>query len=764
MSSRAQLMGRITALIAENATLKARVKGKHNSGPTQPEKSKVLTLGMFAICTKYIPPPRRENWVAPAPKPRKKQFSGNHDACVVHYLKHVNTKRSNVKNVVTPVRKVWRLISKNASRTTSQWKPTGCSRHMTGDRSKLINYVDKFIGTVRFKNNEFATIVGYGDYKLGNTVITRVYNVEGLKYNLFLVGQLCDADLENGVVERRNRTLIEAAHTMLIFAKASMLLWAEVVATACYTLNRSLVHTLHGKTYYELLKGKKPNVTYIRVFGSLCFPTNDSDDLGKLTAKADIGIFVVYAPTKKAYRIYNKRTHKIQETIHVTFDELTEGLTPIHDRKGLAPNALSSVLSSTGLRPTSTPSVPPSEKQLMELFQPLFDDDEEFPPAIYAPPVHIPAALAPEIATGSPSLTIITEDAPAVTVNLQTPPPDTSVANQENPYDTSDSNSYEPMSLLKSLQTHHLPKLSIDQTIHCSCRKPKYAYLSMDVKTVFLNGELQELVYLSQPEGFVDPDHPSHVYRLKKALYGLKQALRAWYDKLSRGIFINQSKYALEILKKYGFDTSPCIDTPMAERPKLDKDTGGKLIDPTRYRRMVDSLIYLSASRPDIVFAVWTIYMGLWYPTDSGFALKAFADADYAGCQDTRRKTKYQLADIFTKALPRERFETLLPLLGVTQMSPETFKALQESANESLGCIAVDSSGERLKRHQPTLGIYQVVQIVLWMRSQLSEYGFKFNQIPLYCDNQSAIALCCNSVQHSRSKHIDPSPLHQRAG
>ncbi|GJR72304.1 retrovirus-related pol polyprotein from transposon TNT 1-94 [Tanacetum coccineum] len=95
---------------------------------------------------------------------------------------------------------------------------------------------------------------------------------------------------QNGVVERRNRTLMEAARTMLIFAKAPLFLWAEAVATACYTLNRSLVHTLHGKTYYELLKGKKPNLQYFRVFGSLCYPTNDYDDVGKLKAKADIGL------------------------------------------------------------------------------------------------------------------------------------------------------------------------------------------------------------------------------------------------------------------------------------------------------------------------------------------------------------------------------------------------------------------------------------------------------------------------------------------
>nr|GFA24774.1 hypothetical protein [Tanacetum cinerariifolium] len=155
----------------------------------------------------------------------------------------------------------------------------------------------------------------------------------------------------------------------------------------------------------------------------------------------------------------------------------------------------------------------------------------------------------------------------------------------------------------------------------------------------------------------------------------------------------------------------------MAERPNLDEDKGGKLIDPTRYRGMVGSLMYLSTSRPDIVFAVCmcaryqakptdrhlqaikrifrylkgTIYMGLWYPKDTGFALTAFVDADYAGCQDTRIST-----------------------FGSAQFL-----------------------GGRL------------------MRSQLKDYGFDFHKIPMYCDNQSDIALCCNSVQHSRSKHID---------
>nr|GEW44633.1 retrovirus-related Pol polyprotein from transposon TNT 1-94 [Tanacetum cinerariifolium] len=203
----------------------------------------------------------------------------------------------------------------------------------------------------------------------------------------------------------------------------------------------------------------------------------------------------------------------------------------------------------------------------------------------------------------------------------------------------------------------------------------------MDLKTAVLNGNLREDVYISQPNGFVDPDNPNHMYKLKKALYGLKQAPRAWYDMLSsflisqdftkgsvdptlfirrddrelllvqiyvddiifatstpelydifakimclkfkmsmmgkisfflglqisqspRGIFINQSKYALESLKKYGFDYCNPVDTPMVEKSKLDKDKERKTIDPSHYCSMIGTLIYLTASIPDLQFAI----------------------------------------------------------------------------------------------------------------------------------------------------------------
>nr|GEX42143.1 copia protein [Tanacetum cinerariifolium] len=157
----------------------------------------------------------------------------------------------------------------------------------------------------------------------------------------------------------------------------------------------------------------------------------------------------------------------------------------------------------------------------------------------------------------------------------------------------------------------------------------------MDVKTSFLNGIQRKEVYVSQPYGFVDPENPNHVYKLKKALYGLKQAPRAWYDflssfllsqkftkgtmlmmgklsfflglqisQISRGIFLNQSKYSIESIKKYGIDTCKPVDTPMMEKSKLGEDPQWKAIEPTRYHEMIHTLMYLTASRPDLVFAM----------------------------------------------------------------------------------------------------------------------------------------------------------------
>ncbi|GJY47379.1 retrovirus-related pol polyprotein from transposon TNT 1-94 [Tanacetum coccineum] len=162
---------------------------------------------------------------------------------------------------------------------------------------------------------------------------------------------------QNGVVERRNRTLVEAARTMLIFVQAPLFLWAKAIATACYTQNRSIIRRRYGKTPYELLHDRKPNLSYLYVFGALCYPNNDSENLGKLQTKAVIGIFIGYAPKKKAYRIYNRRTRKIIETIHVDFDELT---TMASEQLGSGPRlqCMTPATASSGLVPNLIPQQP----------------------------------------------------------------------------------------------------------------------------------------------------------------------------------------------------------------------------------------------------------------------------------------------------------------------------------------------------------------------------------------------------------------------
>ncbi|GJQ88875.1 retrovirus-related pol polyprotein from transposon TNT 1-94 [Tanacetum coccineum] len=288
---------------------------------------------------------------------------------------------------------------------------------------------------------------------------------------------------QNNVVERRNQTLVEAAQTMLIFSKASLFLWVEAVATACYTQNRSLTY---------------------------------------------IGIFIGYAPTKKAYRICNKRTHLIIETIHVDFDELTtmasEQFSLGPELKILTPGTISSGLVPNP--PSPTPYVPPTKKDWDILFH---------------------------VAKGY---------------------------HQEEGIDFKES--FASVARLEAIRIFIAYAAHKNMTVY-----------QMDVNSAFLNGILREEVYVSQPDGFVDQDNPNHVYKLKKALYGLMHASQA---------------------------CNP-VDTLMMEKSKLDADPQGKEVDPTRYRGMSGSLIYLTSSQPDLVFPV------------------SFADVDHANCQDTKRST-----------------------------------------------------------------------------------------------------------------------------
>nr|GEY13362.1 copia protein [Tanacetum cinerariifolium] len=319
-----------------------------------------------------------------------------------------------------------------------------------------------------------------------------------------------------------------------------------------------------------------------------------------------------------------------------------------------------------------------------------------------------------------------------------------------------------------------------------------FSVLQMDVKTAFLHGSLKKDVYVCQPEGFIDAEHPGHVYKLKKALYGLKQAPRAWYDELSTfllhnqffkvtidptlfirrfyydilvplqnvddggndiflglqvnqstcGIFINQSKYVLEILKKYGMESCDPVGTPMEIKDKLDLHQNGTPVDATKYRSMIGALMYLTSSRSDIIRATClcaryqakptekhlkevkrifhylrgTVNTGLWYTKDSGFELTRFSDADYAGCKDTFKST-----------------------FGGAQFLGEK---LVSWSSKKQDCTALSTTEAEY------VSLSACCTQVLWMRTQLTDYGFYFNKIPIYFDSKSAIAISCNPMDY----------------
>ncbi|GKE25001.1 retrovirus-related pol polyprotein from transposon TNT 1-94, partial [Tanacetum coccineum] len=208
---------------------------------------------------------------------------------------------------------------------------------------------------------------------------------------------------------------------MLIYAKSPLFLWAEAVATACYTQNCSIVRLRHGKTPYEILHDKPHDLSFFYVFGALCYPTTDSENLGKLQPKVDIGIFIGYALTKKAFRIYNRCTRRIIETIHVDFDKLT-AMASKHNSSRPVLHEMTPVTISSGLvpkPPPSTPFVPPSRSDWDHLFQLLFDELLTPPPSVDFLALEIIAPIAEVVAPepiasiGSPSSTTVDQDAPS---------------------------------------------------------------------------------------------------------------------------------------------------------------------------------------------------------------------------------------------------------------------------------------------------------------------------------------------------------------
>nr|GEY60905.1 Gag-Pol polyprotein [Tanacetum cinerariifolium] len=262
---------------------------------------------------------------------RNVKFSNNetsviHDMCVLKSLDGVNS-RTKMPIVVPLVEIVLFIVD------------SGCSKHMTGNLKLLINFVEKFLGTVKFGNDQIAPILGYGDLacpkrtscsskncstdkgtEFLNKTLHAYFASEGILHQTLVAR----TPKQNGVVERQNHTLVEAAQTMLSAAKVPLFFWAEAISTSCFTRNRSIIIPRHEKTPYHIINDRKPSVKFFYIFGSLCYIVRDGKNLDKMKEKGDACVCVGYSTQSRAYRVFNKRTRVIVETIHVNFDELPQ--------------------------------------------------------------------------------------------------------------------------------------------------------------------------------------------------------------------------------------------------------------------------------------------------------------------------------------------------------------------------------------------------------------------------------------------------------
>ncbi|GJX83673.1 retrovirus-related pol polyprotein from transposon TNT 1-94 [Tanacetum coccineum] len=612
---------------------------------------------------------------------------------------------------------------------------SGCSKHMTSNLQLPRNFVEKLMGTIRFENDHFATIIGYGDYVQGNLTICHVYFVEGLGHNLFLVGQFCDGDLE--VAFRSNTCYVWnlEGDDLLTGSRDSNLYTISISEMAASSLGKSkkaslppklvpsieskleLLHmdlcgpmrvaSINGKKYILVIVddySRKPNVQYFHVFGSLCYLTNNRDDLGKIKPKADIGIFVGYSESSRGFHIYDRRTKKIMETIHVKFDELT---TMASECNNLEPESNYANFNDSSEDSQSIPST----SDLDNLFSPMYE--EYYPTSSHEVSDNFAAnTLDNDHTSSSSSIVVDQDDAPQLVSSSeeQVDPSNMHQFHQQHrsidrwtknhPLEQVIGDPSKPVMTRKRLQTDaEVCMYALTELVECHIsRKTIKVKWNWKNETVAENTVIQNKSRLvakgyGQGEGIdfevsfapvarleavrIFMAYAAHknfpIFQIDVKTTFLNGPLKEEVHQSPRGIFISQSQYTIDILKKHRMEKCDTVSTPMATT-KLDAD---------------------------------------------------LQDADHARCNDDCKSTSRGIQFLGDK--------------------------LVSWSSKKQDCTAMSSAEAEY------VSLSACCAQVIWMRTQLLDYGFHYHKIPIYCDSKSAIAISCNPVQHSRTKHINIS-------
>nr|GEU93430.1 putative ribonuclease H-like domain-containing protein [Tanacetum cinerariifolium] len=623
--------------------------------------------------------------------------------------------------------------------------PEGRLKNMTGNISYLTDFNEYDGGYVAFGGGaKGGNITGKGTIRTGKLDFKDVYFVKELQFNLFNV--LHTRDKKNSVLftdtecfvlspnfkladenqvllkvprkkQYRNKTLIEAARTMLADSKLPTTFWAEAVSTACYVQNRVLVVKPYFKTPYELFKGRSYALSFMRPFGCHVSILNTLDQLGKFDGKSDEGIFVGYSTTSKAFRVYNIRTRKVEENLHITFLEnkpIIAGGRPewLYDIDALSKSINYAPVSvDNSLFDSSSPTLDGHNKDKHGPFQASESNNQERPnaksstktvntigPVNTATPTYADYPndpLMPDLEDAgifNDAYDDKDKGAEADYNNLETDLDDKSwvEAIQEELFQFKLLNVWALVDLphgKRAIRTKWVYRNKRDQrgiVIRNKARLVARGYRQeegIDYDKVF--APVARIEAISQPLRFVDLEFLDRVYKVEKALYGLRQASRACVKSTS---------------------------TPIETHKPLSKDAA-----------RIDVDVYLYSEENLMIKGQPTL--GIWYPKDSLLELIAYSDSDYVGASLDRKSTT-------------GGYQFLGSRLISWQCKKQTIVANSTTKAEYI--VASNYCGQ-----------------VLWLQNQLLDYGYNFMQTKIHVDNESAICMVKNLVYHSKTKHIE---------